>query len=72
MSNNPFRNRITTQSPPATSPRPISTNPFLDVNELGRVAGESNHHAVTSNNTVDKAADIFVRVESHDKEEQPL
>lgn len=61
MSNNPFRNKIHSHISPEPSPRPISTNPFLDITEVNQGAVETNHDAVTMNSSVNKATDAFVR-----------
>lgn len=71
MSNNPFRNRINSHVSPQPSPRPISTNPFLDITEIG-TAVENNHtntnstEATMTNDTVDKAADAFASLDVTD------
>ena len=66
MSNNPFRNRIQSQISPEPSPRPVSTNPFLDAAEIENMAFEThnNNNVVATTNSVDKAANVFVRARS--------
>lgn len=62
MSNNPFRNKIVSQPPAQPTQRPISTNPFLDFNEVSNMSSSNNTpngaHAIS----VDNTADIFVSV----------
>lgn len=62
MSNNPFRNRVGSQASPLPSPRPISTNPFLDASEVSNMAVQENTQARSPNSQipVDKATDGFV------------
>lgn len=62
MSNNPFRNRIASQISPTseTSPRPISTNPFLDASEIGKMTVDSDKSNIAMNHAVDKTNDVFV------------
>lgn len=55
MSNNPFRNRINSQPPSEPSPRPISTNPFLDNTELNIMSNGTSYPTA-----IDNAADLFV------------
>lgn len=62
MSNNPFRNRIGGQVSPATSPRPVSTNPFLDTTEINNMTNGSTN-GVIANGSVEKTADTFVRLD---------
>lgn len=59
MSNNPFRNRIGGQVSPATSPRPVSNNPFLDTTELITMSNGGSNNAIP-NGSVEKTADTFV------------
>ncbi|KAK5937077.1 hypothetical protein PMZ80_010617 [Knufia obscura] len=66
MSNNPFRNKIHSHISPEPSPRPISTNPFLDITEVNQGAVETNHDAVTMNSSVNKATDAFSQLEVTD------
>ena len=42
MSNNPFRNKLGSQISPQPSPRPLSTNPFLDATEINAMAAQDN------------------------------
>lgn len=60
MSNNPFRNRINSQPPSEPSPRPISTNPFLDNTELNIMSNGTSYPTA-----IDNTASVFVSSGCH-------
>lgn len=59
MSNNPFRNKLTSPIYAQPSPQPTSTNPFLDASEINRV-DENNQMARTANQSIEKTTNGFV------------
>ncbi|KAK5088756.1 hypothetical protein LTR05_002977 [Lithohypha guttulata] len=70
MSNNPFRNKLTSPIYAQPSPQPTSTNPFLDASEINRV-DENNQMARTANQSIEKTTNGFGAMNINDRQNEP-